>query len=266
MHSRVSRMVTMKGRKKIVVVTSYDYTMARLCEEGGADVLLVGDSAGTVMLGYDSTIPVSMDHMCLFTQAVSRARNEALVVADMPFLSYQTGPQEALANAGRLILAGADAVKMEGGRNIVDTVRILTEAGIPVMGHIGLQPQEAELRSGYGVRGMTKAGASALVEEASALVDVGVFCIVLEKVAHQAAELITRSVGVPTIGIGSGLDCDGQVLVLHDMLGLSSKTLPFVKRYAYMGEDIRLAVAAYKKDVEEKIFPGKEHMFEMREK
>ena len=265
MHKRVGDVKAMKGAKKIVAITAYDYTMASLCERGGADVLLVGDSAGMVMLGYPSTIPVTMEHMCMFTGAVARARKSSLVVADLPFMSYQTGAERALENSGRLIREGADAVKLEGGREVAETVRAITDAGIPVMGHIGLQPQSAELYQGYEVRGRTDGEAQALLEEARLLEEAGAFCVVLEKVAHQAARMVTGGLGIPTIGIGSGAACDGQVLVVHDMLGMYEKELRFVKRYATLSEDIRQAVSEYRRDVEEGSFPGREQTFYMGE-
>ena len=263
MHSRVSEIRNMKGTKKIVAVTAYDYTIASLCEEGGADILLVGDSAGMVVLGHPSTIPVTMDHMCLFTGAVARARKGCMVVADMPFMSYQTGAADAVRNAGRLVREGADAVKLEGP--YTDAIRAMAAAGIPVMGHIGLQPQSASLSGGYGVRGQTTQEADTLLEEARAIQESGAFCIVLEKVAGPAAGDITDSLHIPTIGIGSGPLCDGQVLVVHDMLGMYPARLRFVKRYASLSEDIRQAVSAYRDDVESGAFPAEEHTFPVRD-
>lgn len=263
MHSRVAGIRDMKGSKKIVAVTAYDYTMSALCEEGGADILLVGDSAGMVVLGHPSTIPVTMDHMCLFTGAVARARRECTVVADMPFMSYQADTAEAVRNAGRLVREGADAVKLEG--TYTDAIRAITLAGIPVMGHIGLQPQSASLSGGFGVRGQTAHEADTLLEEARAIREAGAFCIVLEKVAGRTAGDITRSLDIPTIGIGSGPHCDGQVLVIHDMLGMYPGRLRFVKRYASLSEDIRQAVSAYKDDVESGAFPAEEHTFPVRD-
>ena len=261
MHNRISHIQNMKGSKKIVATTSYDYTMAGLCEEGGADLLLVGDSAGMVMLGYSSTIPVTMDHMCMFTGAVARARKKIPVVADLPFLSYQTGVADAVKNSGRLVREGADAVKLEG--TYVDAVRALTGAGIPVAGHIGLQPQSASLSGGYGVRGQTAEEADGLLQEAKALQEAGVFCIILEKVAVRAAGRLTDALRIPTIGIGSGPLCDGQVLVIHDMLGMYPTRLRFVKQYASLSEDIRQAVSSYKDDVENGRFPAEEHSFQV---
>lgn len=261
MHKRATDIANMKGKKKIVAVTSYDYTMANLCEEGGVDVLLVGDSGGMVMLGYPSTIPVSMNEMCIFTEAVSRARKSALVVADLPFLSYNTGKRDAILNSGKLIRRGADAVKLEGGGSQADTVQNIVNAGIPVMGHLGIQPQSAEILDGYGVRGESQEQAKVLAEDAKILQEVGAFCIVLEKVEKNVARAITDSLKIPTIGIGSGVGCDGQVLVIHDMLGLHKNKLRFVKQYANLSDDIRQAVSAYKKDVEDKQFPAAQHSF-----
>lgn len=257
---RVVDIVGMKEEKKIVAVTSYDYTMASLCERGGADLLLVGDSAGMVMLGYSSTIPVSMEEMCMFTGAVSRARKEALVVADLPFLSYHASREEAVRNSGRLIRQGADAVKLEGGRQQAATIREIVNAGIPVMGHIGIQPQSAEIWDGYRVRGGGRE-AEELMEDAGILQEAGAFSIVLEKVAAETARAITGSLSIPTIGIGSGTGCDGQVLVIQDMLGMHRNRLKFVKRYADLSEDIRQAVSSYKDDVEKGLFPAAEHSF-----
>lgn len=263
LYSNISRILRMKGTKKIVAVTSYDHAMATICEEAAIDILLVGDSAGMVMLGYPSTVPVTMEHMLLFTGAVARARKKALIVADMPFMSYQTGEADALRNAGRLIQEGADAVKIEGP--YLDVIRAMTAAGIPVMGHAGLQPQSASLYRGYDVRAKTAQEADALMEECQAIQDAGAFCIVLEKVSYQAAGRITESLNIPTIGIGSGSLCDGQVLVIHDLLGMYPGHLRFVKQYATLSEDIRLAVSTYRDDVEKGAFPGMEHSFSMRD-
>ena len=249
----------MRGIKKIVAITSYDYTMATLCEEAGADLLLVGDSAGMVMLGYPSTIPVGMDEMCIFTGAVARGRRDIAVVADMPFMSYQTCVADAVRNAGRLVREGADAVKLEGP--YTDAIGAITAAGIPVMGHIGLQPQSATLSGGYGVRGHTTQEADTILQEARAIQEAGAFGVVLEKVSRMAAGRITGALRIPTIGIGSGPLCDGQVLVIHDMLGMYPTRLRFVKQYAALSEDIRQAVSSYKSDVESGIFPAEEHSF-----
>ncbi len=266
MHNTVKDIVEMKGKQKISVVTSYDYTLATLCDNAGIDVLLVGDSAGMVMLGYENTIPVTMEQMSLFTGAVSSARKNALIVADLPFMSYQTNVTDAITNSGKLIKAGADAVKLEGGTEMADTISALVEIGIPVMGHIGLQPQTTMLTEGYRVQGRTKEAAMKLIQDAKALEEAGVFCIVFEMVSHQVAKLITESVKVPTIGIGSGVDCDGQVLVIQDLLGMYEKINPkFVKKYLNLSQDIVNAIKNYKQDIETKQFPAKENMFSMDE-
>jgi len=250
--------------KKISVVTAYDYSLALLCDRAGVDVLLVGDSAGMVVLGYDNTIPVTMTQMQIFTEAVSRARENALVVGDLPFMSYQANVSDAIKNSGKLIKSGADAVKLEGGIEMADTVRAIVETGIPVMGHIGLQPQTTMLSQGYRVQGKTKDSAKKLIESAKALEEAGVFSITLEMVTSEVAKIISESVSVPTIGIGSGKNCDGQVLVIHDMLGMYDKLQPkFVKRYLSLSKEITKAVELYKKDVESGRFPGKENWFSM---
>ena len=250
--------------KKISVVTAYDYSLALLCDRVGVDILLVGDSVGMVVLGYDNTIPVTMIQMQIFTEAVSRARENALVVGDLPFMSYQANVSDAIKNSGKLIKSGADAVKLEGGIEIADTVRAIVETGIPVMGHVGLQPQTTMLSQGYRVQGKTKASAKKLIESAKALEEAGVFSITLEMVTSEVAKIISESVSVPTIGIGSGKNCDGQVLVIHDMLGMYDKLKPkFVKRYLSLSKEITKAVELYKKDVESGRFPGKENWFSM---
>ena len=250
--------------KKISVVTAYDYSLALLCDRAGVDVLLVGDSAGMVVLGYDNTIPVTMTQMQIFTEAVSHASENALVVGDLPFMSYQANVSDAIKNSGKLIKSGADAVKLEGGIEMADTVRAIVETGIPVMGHIGLQPQTTMLSQGYRVQGKTKESAKKLIESAKALEEAGVFSITLEMVTSEVAKIISESVSVPTIGIGSGKYCDGQVLVIHDMLGMYDKLKPkFVKRYLSLSKEITKAVELYKKDVESGRFPGKENWFSM---
>ncbi len=250
--------------KKISVITAYDYSLASLCDRAGVDVLLVGDSGGMVMLGYENTIPVTMEQMELFTEAVSRARQNALIVGDLPFMSYQANVSDAITNSGRLIKAGADAVKLEGGQEMVHTIKAIVETGIPVMGHIGLQPQTTMLSQGYRVQGRTKDAAIKLIEDAKALEKAGVFSIALEMVSHEVAKIISESINIPTIGIGSGKNCDGQVLVIHDMLGMYDKLKPkFVKRYLSLSIDITRAVESYRKDVESGRFPAKENWFSM---
>jgi len=264
MRKSVRDILVMKNSKKITVITAYDYTTSQLCDKAGVDMLLVGDSAGMVMLGYDNTIPVTMDQMCLFTEAVARGRQNALVVADMPFMSYQSSKSQAIENAGKLIKSGADAVKLEGGVEIKDTIHAIVEIGIPVMGHIGFQPQTTTLQEGYRVQAKTKESAVRLVESAKALEEAGVFSIALEMVTKEVSKIISRSIGIPTIGIGSGPDCDGQVLVVHDILGLYEKIKPkFAKRYLELSLDIVKAVESYKNDVVSGKFPGTEHSFSM---
>lgn len=265
MHKSVQDILKMKKEgRKISVITSYDYTLASLCDRAGIDVLLVGDSAGMVMLGYENTIPVTMDQMCMFTEAVSRGRTNSLLVADLPFMSYQVNIDDAIKNSGRLIKAGADAVKLEGGTTMAETISAIVDVGIPVMGHIGLQPQTTMLSQGYKVQGKTKDTALKLIDDAKELEEAGVFSIALEMVSHEVAEIISETVNVPTIGIGSGVGCDGQVLVIQDLLGMYDKLKPkFVKRYMNLSEDIVESVANYKKDIELGTFPGQENWFSM---
>ena len=253
-----------KDGKKISVITSYDYTLASLCDKAGVDVLLVGDSAGMVMLGYENTIPVTMEQMCMFTEAVSRARQNSLLVADLPFMSYQTNLDDAIRNSGRLIKAGADAVKLEGGSVMAKTIDAIVDIGIPVMGHIGLQPQTTMLSQGYKVQGKTKESALKLIQDAKELEDAGVFSIALEMVSHEVAKIISDSVSVPTIGIGSGVECDGQVLVVQDLLGMYDKIKPkFAKRYMNLSEDIVKSLENYRNDVQSGLFPMEENWFSM---
>src|SRR5574340_1472070 len=257
MSKSVRDILAMKGSKKISVITAYDFTTAQLCDKAGVDAILVGDSGGMVMLGYDSTIPVTMEQMCFFTEAVSRGRQNAMVVVDMPFMSYQASKSQAIENAGRLIKAGADAVKLEGGVEIKDTIHAIVEIGIPVMGHIGFQPQTTTLQEGYKVQAKTKDAAMKLIDSAKALEKAGVFSIALEMVTREVSKIISGSINIPTIGIGSGPDCDGQVLVVHDVLGLYEKIKPkFAKRYLELSSDIIQAVQSYKSDVTSGKFPG----------
>ena len=267
MHKTVQDIIDMKKeKKKISVITSYDYTLASLCDKAGIDVMLVGDSAGMVMLGYENTIPVTMDQMCMFTEAVSRARKNSLLVADLPFMSYQASIEDAINNSGRLIKAGADAVKLEGGSIMAETISAIVDVGIPVMGHIGLQPQTTTLTEGYKVQGKTKNSAIKLIEDAKELEDAGVFSIALEMVSHEVGQIISESVNIPTIGIGSGVNCDGQVLVVQDLLGMYDKIKPkFAKRYMNLSEDIVKSLEEYRTDVESGSFPAKENSFSMNE-
>ena len=264
MHKSVKDITSKKDSTKISVITSYDYTTALLCDKAGIDIILVGDSGGMVMLGYQNTIPVTMEQMCFFTEAVSRGRQNAMVVADLPFMSYQASKSQAIENSGRLIKAGADAVKLEGGREVCETVRAIVETGIPVMGHIGLQPQTTVLQEGYKVQAKTKDAALRLIDDAKALEEAGAFSIALEMVTQEVAKIITGSIKIPTIGIGSGPDCDGQVLVFHDVVGLYEKLKPkFVKRYLELSQEIVTAVETYKNDVTSGKFPAKDHCFSM---
>jgi 3-methyl-2-oxobutanoate hydroxymethyltransferase len=249
--------------KPITVLTAYDYPTARLVDRAGIDVVLVGDSLGMVCLGYSSTVPVTMEAMLHHTAAAARGTERALLVVDMPFLSYQVSNEEAVRNAGRFLKeANADAVKLEGGRQMADTVAAIVRAGIPVMGHIGLTPQTATALGGFKVQGKDDKTAETLIDDARAMEEAGAFSVVIECVPAKLAAKITRAVGIPTIGIGAGKGCDGQVLVFHDLVGLYDRFLPkFVKKYADASALIGKALAAYKKDVEAGKFPAKEHEF-----
>ncbi len=250
-------------REKIVVLTAYDYTFARLLDDAGADMLLVGDSLGTVICGHDTTLTVTVDMMAYHVQAVARGRKRAFLVADMPFLSYQVSPEDALRNAGRLLQAGAEAVKVEGATApILDAVRRLVGADIPVMGHLGLTPQSVHRMGGYKVQGRDPGQASQLLRDARLLEEAGVFSLVLEGLPAELAREISAAVSVPTIGIGAGVDCDGQVLVCYDLLGLFGDLSPrFVKRYAELGVATRDATAAFIDDVRAGRFPDPEHSY-----
>ncbi len=264
----ITDLKAMKKRgEKIVMLTAYDYPSARLVEEAGVPLILVGDSLGMVVLGYDSTIPVTMDEMLHHVRAVARGTKRAHVVADMPFMSYQAGPQDALRNAGRMLKeGGAQSVKLEGGLRVAETVRLLVEAGIPVMGHLGLTPQSVNQFGGYKVQGKTPAAAVKLVSDAVALEQAGAYAIVLETIPAQLARVITERVSIPTIGIGAGPDCDGQVQVFHDMLGLFTDFVPrHAKRYAAVGESIVGAVRRYAAEVKEGRFPSERESFIMDE-
>ena len=242
--------------EKIAMLTAYDANMARLLDRAGVDVLLVGDSVGVVMLGYEDTLAVTLDDMLHHTRAVARGTSRALVVADMPFMTYQVSVEEAVRNAGRLIQAGAAAVKVEGGPAITGAVRRLVEVGIPVMGHLGLRPQSVHQMGGYHRQAVQREDIEALVEDAHALERAGAFAVVLEAVGHDAARQVTAAVTVPTIGIGSGPDCDGQVLVSPDLLGLFDGQIPsFAKQYVHLADDITRAAREYVDDVRAGRFP-----------
>lgn len=250
------------AKQKIAVLTAYDYPMARTLDEAGVDIVLVGDSLGMVVLGYESTVPVTMRDMLHHTRAVSRAVKKAVVVADMPFGSYDT-PDRALRNATRLIKeGGADAVKLEGGDRIAKQVTRLVQAGIPVMGHVGLTPQTASSLGGYHVQGRTAKQAEKILKESMLLDSLGVFSVVLECVPSSLTKKITRRIQCPTIGIGAGVHADGQVLVLNDMLGIESSFRPkFVRQYAQLGAAARKAALAYVRDVKEQKFPTAQESF-----
>ncbi|MFZ3172550.1 MAG: 3-methyl-2-oxobutanoate hydroxymethyltransferase [Carboxydocellales bacterium] len=253
--------------KKVTVLTAYDYSTAKILDAAGVDVLLVGDSLGMVMLGYDSTLPVTMADMLHHTKAVARGTKQALVVADMPFMSYHVSAAESVRNAGQFLQeAGAQAVKLEGGQEMVDTAKAIIRAGIPVMGHLGLTPQQVHQLGGYSVQGRDEAQARKILADAKLLEEAGAFALVLECVPAPLAKLISETINIPTIGIGAGAGCDGQVLVIQDLLGLYSDLTPkFVKRYANLNEPITAAVKAYIQEVREGIFPGPEHTFGMEE-
>jgi len=253
-----------KNGKKISVLTSYDYALASLCDKAGVDILLVGDSVGMVVLGYENTILVTMEQMEIFVAAVSRAKQNALVVGDLPFMSYQASISDAITNSGRLIKAGADTVKLEGGSIMADTISAIVKTGIPVMGHIGFQPQTTALSQGYKVQGRTFEAAKQLIEDAKALEGAGAFSIALEMISHEVSKIISESIDIPTIGIGSGLHCDGQVLVIHDILGLYEKLKPkFAKQYLSLSNDVVQAVSKFRSDVESGSFPTEENWFSM---
>ena len=256
--------VEMKRRGELVtVVTAYDFPTARLADQAGVEVLLVGDSVGTVLLGYDSTLPVTMDDMLHHTKAVTRAKPSALVVGDMPFMSYQVSEGQAVANAGRLVQeAGANAIKLEGGERVAGAVRHIVSAGIPVMGHLGLTPQSVLAFGGYKVQARSEADQERLLREAKVLEEAGCFAIVLEGIPARLGALVSRELQIPTIGIGAGVGCDGQVLVSHDMLGLyQGRTAKFVRRYAELGDATRDAYAHYVADVKARRFPGDEESY-----
>ncbi len=255
----------LKGVRPIVMLTAYDYPFAKIVDEAGVDGILVGDSVSMVVHGLPSTHHATMEMMVMHTAAVARAVRRALLVSDMPFGSYETSRREAVVNAMKLVRAGADAVKIEGGREVVDKVEAIVKAGIPVMGHIGLTPQRYLVLGGYRKRGKTVREAEELLEDAKALEEAGAFAIVIEFTAEEVAERITQTLSIPTICIGSGRKCDGQILVLHDVLGLSDKVPPFAKKYVDLRRIVLKAVKDYVSDVRERRFPSEEHVFHMKE-
>jgi 3-methyl-2-oxobutanoate hydroxymethyltransferase len=249
----------------ITMVTAYDYPSALAADRADIDCLLVGDSLGMVVLGYESTVPVTMEEMLHHCRAVRRGAQYAYLIGDMPFLSYQADRAEAVRNAGRFLKeSGMDAVKLEGGREMAETVRAIVNAGICVIGHIGLTPQSAGKLGGYRVQGKTASDAQRLLEDAEALQSTGAAMLVLEMVPDRVAERISRQLQIPTIGIGAGVSCDGQVLVLHDLLGMFDRFTPrFVKKYAELFPEMERALAAYRDDVADRRFPAAEHSFPM---
>jgi 3-methyl-2-oxobutanoate hydroxymethyltransferase len=252
-----------KNGEKISMLTAYDYTMAGIIDSAGIDVILVGDSASNVMAGFETTVPMTLDHMIYHTSCVVRGVERALVIADLPFMSYQVTAKEALISAGRMMKeAGAHAVKLEGGKAIAGTVKRIVDAGIPVMGHLGLTPQSIYKFGTYKVRAKEEAEADQLLKDAKKLEEAGVFSIVLEKIPAELAKTVTKSVSVPTIGIGAGSNCDGQVLVLHDMLGLNKDFSPrFLRRYADLHTTMKDAVTSYINDVKAGDFPNESERY-----
>lgn len=261
----IPEIIKRKSGERLTVLTAYDASMARLLESLGIDIILVGDSLGNVLLGYESTVPVTMEEMLHHAKAVRRGTS-AFVVGDMPFLSYQISVEDAVRNAGRFFKeAGCDAVKIEGGKEVCEAVRAIVGAGMAVMGHIGLTPQTAANLGGYRVQGRDAASARKMLMDAKALEDAGAFAVVLECIPDQLAKLITERVSIPTIGIGAGVHCDGQVLVTHDLVGIFEKFVPsFVKRYATLAPQIRDAIAAYRDEVRAGTYPDEKHSFTMQ--
>lgn len=253
-----------KGREKLVMLTAYDYSTAKIMDQSGVHALLVGDSLGSVMLGYDNTLAVTLDDMIRHCTAVARASDNALVVCDMPFMSYHVSVEESLRNAGRLLAQGmAHAVKLEGGMGFCPTVRALIRASVPVMGHLGLTPQSVHALGGYRVQGRSLAAAQKLLDDARALQDAGVFALVLECVPAPLGARITHELAIPVIGIGAGPDCDGQVLVWQDMSGLTSAPPKFVKIFGQVDSAMRTAFTAYAEAVKNGVFPSQENSYSM---
>jgi 3-methyl-2-oxobutanoate hydroxymethyltransferase len=256
-----------RAGKKITMLTAYDYPTARLVDEAGIDGILVGDSLGMVVLGYDSTVPVTMDEMIHHAKAVRRGTKYAFLIGDMPFMSYQISKEEAVRNAGRFMKeAGCDAVKLEGGDEVLEVTKAIVDAGIPVLGHLGLTPQTVSKLGGYKVQGKDAEAAKKMLDQALRLEHAGCFAIVLECVPDKVAKLISQKLEIPTIGIGAGPDCDGQVLVTNDMIGLFDRFVPkFVKQYVKLSSLLSDAFKQYREDVEKLAFPAKEHCFTINE-
>ena len=260
----VPKLVKMKAKgEKIACLTAYDFITASLLDAAGIDLILVGDSGAMVFAGHETTLPITVDQMVYHTQSVSRGVQKALLITDMPFLSFQITPEEAVRNAGRFLKeGGADGVKIEGGEHMVETFRKLVNVGIPVMGHLGLTPQSIHAFGGYKLQGKEEKQAAKLKKDAKAIEEAGAFAIVLEKIPSHVAKEITQSISIPTIGIGAGPHCDGQILVTHDMLGLFEEFKPkFVRRYADLAQTIRAAVENYARDVRENTYPSQEESY-----
>jgi len=254
--------------KKITMLTAYDYPMALLEDRAGIDIILVGDSVGMTVLGYENTLPVTMDEMIHHTKAVTRGAKAALVIGDMPFMSYNTSERDAILNAGRFMKEGsADAVKLEGGASVKDIVKAIVKAGIPVMGHLGLTPQTISMLGGFKVQGKDAKAAQKIIDDALMLEDAGAFSVILEAIPAPIAKRITEHLAIPTIGIGAGIHCDGQVLVVHDMLGLFDRFTPkFVKRYVNLSESMLKAFESFREEVSRGEFPTDQHSFHIEEK
>lgn len=249
---------------KITMVTAYDYTVARLAEEAGIETILVGDSLGMVMMGYEDTLPVTMEDMIHHTACVSRACKDTFVIGDMPFMSYQTSIEDAVHNAGRLIKEGhAKAVKLEGGAAVCEQIKAITKASIPVCAHIGLTPQSVNAFGGFKVQGKSEEAARQLIEDAKAVEAAGAFMVVLEGIPAKLATIISKEIHIPTIGIGAGAGCDGQVLVFQDMMNMSGMKPKFVKHFANVGEIMKNAFMDYSKEVKEGTFPAEEHCYKI---
>jgi 3-methyl-2-oxobutanoate hydroxymethyltransferase len=267
MRVNIAQIKEMKGKgEKIAMLTAYDYSTAKIVDEVGVPLILVGDSLGMVVLGYETPIPVTMDVMIHHTKAVVRGTSKALIVGDMPFMTYHVSTEDALRNAARFIQeAGCQTVKLEGGVTVADKVKRMVQCGIPVMGHIGLTPQSVNQLGGWRVQGKTPEAASQLLQDALALEDAGAFSVVLEQVPTPLATLISQKLSIPTIGIGAGDGCDGQVLVIHDVFGLSDRVPKLAKKYASVGEIMRQAVTEYYNEVKTGAFPTEKNSFAMDE-
>lgn len=256
------RIRAMKGKQRIAMLTAYDYTITQLMDEAGIPILLVGDSLGMTVLGYENTLPVTLEQMLHHSAAVARGAKNAMVIADLPFLTYQVSVAEAVLNAGRCIKeAGVDGVKLEGGEIRAPHVKALVENGIPVLGHIGLLPQSVHAMGGFRVQGKTESDVERLINDARSLEDAGIFALVLEGMPSETARRITEAISVPTIGIGAGPQCDGQVMVLNDLLGLTERPPKFAKKYTDLRSTLQQTFATFKEEVETAKFPAPEHEY-----